>query len=112
MNLSPETGVKANVRITTPRNSEKSLELSASPEKSTIISGRQLLELMKNRHFFNKKTYDGIVIVIDELSGTEAGSLRINIRFGMARTVTFTLGWKNRQADICIGDDCFRIELV
>lgn len=112
MNLLQETGTKVSVRITTPRNAKGSIDLATSPQKTTFVSGGQLLDLMKIRYFVNKKPYDGFVIMIDELSGPEAGSLRINVRFGLARMVTFTLGWKNRSADVSIGNDSFRIELI
>ncbi len=98
-------------RITTPKNPKGAIDILTSSQKTSFVSGDQLLTL-RGGHFVRKKPYEGIVITIDQLAGDEAGSLRVNVRFGMTRMVVFTLGWKNKQADICIGDDCFRIELT
>ena len=98
-------------RITTPKNLKGAIDILTSSQKTSFVSGDQLLTL-RGGHFVRKKPYEGIVITIDQLAGDEAGSLRVNVRFGMMRMVVFTLGWKNKAADICIGDDSFRIELV
>ncbi len=111
MNLPQDAGTKVNARITTPKNTKDSIDLATSPQKTAFVSGEQLRKL-RGDHFVNKKLYGDVVIVIDELPGMEAGSLRITIRFGMSRAVMFTLGWKNKFTDVYIGDDSFRIELV
>lgn len=111
MNLPQDAGTKVNVRITTPGNTKGSIDLATSPQKTTFISGGQLREL-RGGHFVNKKHYESIAIVIDELSGMEAGSLKVTVRFKVSQAVIFTLGWKTKSADVYIGDDSFRIELI
>ncbi len=98
-------------QITTPKNPKGVIHLHTSPRKTQYVSGEQLLAL-RGEHFAREKNYKNIVIVVDELEGDVAGSLRINVRFGTLKMVTFTLGWKNKHADIFIGDDSFRIELI
>lgn len=111
MSSTSETNERVNIRISTPKNLKNTLERSVSAGATTCINGAHLLDL-RGRHLVNKKSYEGIAIVIDALTGSEAGLLRVNIRLGSARMVTFILGWKNPVAELFIGDDPFRIELV
>lgn len=98
------------IEITRNKISKAKITVQTSRDETAVIRGKNLFDLVPGN--FQKSLYEGLVLEFEQLSGPEAGSVRVKIAFGILYTTVFTLGWKTKAAEVGIGGECYRIELT
>lgn len=110
------------ITITPHKKPQESIKITLSGEKPKTISGEDLFALITKNNGgksggrfppIGGPLYHGVILKFNQLPAPPPGLVQVTITFNaLLYETSFTIGWKTKTAEMKIGGECFRIEVL